>query len=43
MKTLFLALCLVASLVQATAWAHGGRTDKKGCHLEKKTGIRHCH
>lgn len=22
---------------------HGGRTDKNGCHVDRKTGIRHCH
>nr|WP_256733937.1 YHYH domain-containing protein [Acinetobacter sp. SwsAc5] len=24
-------------------YAHGGRTDKNGCHKEAKTGERHCH
>lgn len=23
--------------------AHPGKTDKAGCHKEKKTGKRHCH
>ena len=22
---------------------HSGRTDKDGCHKERKTGTRHCH
>ncbi|MFV0322080.1 MAG: YHYH domain-containing protein [Alphaproteobacteria bacterium] len=26
-----------------TAFAHGGRTDKNGCHQNTKTGGRHCH
>lgn len=22
---------------------HGGRTDKSGCHRDRKNGTRHCH
>ena len=22
---------------------HGGRTDKNGCHRDRKNGTRHCH
>ena len=22
---------------------HSGRTDKNGCHVDKKTGKKHCH
>lgn len=22
---------------------HGGRTDKNGCHRDRKAGTRHCH
>jgi len=43
MKSIFLALCLAASLMQATTWAHSGRTDKNGCHRDVKAGTRHCH
>ncbi|WP_227461464.1 YHYH domain-containing protein [Cupriavidus pauculus] len=24
-------------------WAHSGGTDSQGCHIDHKTGIRHCH
>ena len=33
---LFLA---IASMVSA----HSGRTNKDGCHNDKKTGLYHCH
>jgi hypothetical protein len=35
-------LILIASFA-TTAYSHGGRTDKNGCHKETKTGERHCH
>lgn len=37
----------MASLLTLTATlpahAHGGRTDKNGCHNDNKKGGRHCH
>lgn len=33
-------LTLTATL---PAQAHGGRTDKNGCHNDNKNGGRHCH
>jgi len=36
-------LLLAGCLALATLDAHRGRTDKNGCHVDKKTGIRHCH
>lgn len=38
----FIILALIASFTTAV-YSHGGRTDKNGCHNEKKTGTRHCH
>lgn len=32
-----------ASIVAPVALAHSGGTDKNGCHMNHKTGIRHCH
>lgn len=29
--------------VPVTVSAHSGRTDKNGCHVNRKTGERHCH
>jgi len=36
-------LWLCVALWIAGADAHSGRTDKNGCHMDRKTGIRHCH
>jgi hypothetical protein len=38
-KALLLCLLLIPSLVSA----HGGRTDKFGCHNDRKNGGYHCH
>jgi hypothetical protein len=38
-KALLLCLLLIPSLV----FAHGGRTDKYGCHHDRKHGGYHCH
>lgn len=29
--------------VSAMAFAHSGGTDSKGCHMDHKTGVYHCH
>lgn len=38
-----MALLIMVCLVSTSLLAHGGRTDKSGCHNESKTGTRHCH
>lgn len=46
MTKLFAALTLAVlslSFVAEDVFAHSGRTDKNGCHMDKKTGTRHCH
>lgn len=46
MKKLLIAAVLVAFAAVVTApdvSAHGGRTDKSGCHNDNKNGGRHCH
>lgn len=40
MKALVLAITLLAS---AAATAHSGGTDSQGCHVDSRTGLRHCH
>ncbi|MBD9405900.1 YHYH domain-containing protein [Acidovorax sp. ACV02] len=40
MKTLIALLALCATVA---VHAHSGGTDKQGCHMDSKTGIRHCH
>lgn len=34
---------MTLSLNMNFSYAHGGRSDKNGCHFEKKTGKKHCH
>lgn len=43
MKLKSVILLLVAVFISSTVLAHSGRTDKDGCHNEKKTGGHHCH
>jgi hypothetical protein len=38
-KALLLCMLLIPSIVSA----HGGRTDKFGCHNDRKNGGYHCH
>lgn len=37
------AATTVPGLQSPNVIEHGGRTDKNGCHVDRKTGIRHCH
>ena len=41
MRKFLTAFFLVAFF--AAAFAHSGGTDSQGCHVDHKTGIRHCH
>ena len=36
-------LLFIATLFASSLYAHGGKTNKEGCHSEKKTGEKHCH
>jgi len=36
-------LALLFALAAAAVYAHGGGTDRFGCHLDHKTGVYHCH
>lgn len=38
-----ISILLIAALFTTSIFAHGGRTDKNGCHKESKSGERHCH
>lgn len=38
-----IALLLVTMLISTSLLAHGGRTDKKGCHKDRAAGHKHCH
>ncbi|HEX2794404.1 MAG TPA: excalibur calcium-binding domain-containing protein [Croceicoccus sp.] len=37
------AALLALFLGGQAARAHGGGVDAAGCHVEKRTGLRHCH
>lgn len=41
------AMVLIAlsaiSLLASAASAHGGRLAADGCHMDRSTGVRHCH
>lgn len=43
MKKWLFSLIIVSVLASSFSYAHSGRTDKNGCHTDRKTGIRHCH
>ena len=34
---------IALTLLSTPVFAHSGRTDSKGCHTQKSTGIYHCH
>ncbi len=33
-------LAIFGVITTALAWAHSGRTDKNGCHMDRKAGTR---
>lgn len=37
------AAVLLMFLIARPAWAHGGGLDENRCHVETRTGKRHCH
>lgn len=43
MKRVRIVLWLCMALFISGVNAHSGRTDGNGCHVDRKTGIRHCH
>ena len=38
-----LLIWLIIFLIPSTCFAHSGRTNKDGCHQNRKTGEYHCH
>lgn len=42
-KLLGLLLLAAFAIPSINAIAHSGGTDAMGCHVDSKTGIRHCH
>lgn len=43
MKKLIAVLVILLTISANLAYAHSGRTDKYGCHHNRKTGTYHCH
>lgn len=43
MRIIGIALVAVMTMTSVMADAHSGRTDKNGCHMDRKKGTRHCH
>lgn len=43
MKKLIAVLVVLLAIGSSFAYAHSGRTDKNGCHHDRKTGTHHCH
>jgi hypothetical protein len=42
MKKIITISLLLGAFV-SLAMSHSGGTDSRGCHVDSKTGIRHCH
>lgn len=42
-KHILLLSSLTLLIASGLAFGHAGKTDKDGCHTDKKTGERHCH
>ena len=36
-------IAITMLLMSSLAMAHSGGTDKDGCHVDSKTGYKHCH
>jgi hypothetical protein len=43
MKKIAAVLIVLLAIGSNFADAHSGRTDKNGCHHNRKTGTYHCH
>ncbi len=42
-KIIYIIVALFLFTISYDVIAHSGRTDKKGCHADKKHKTRHCH
>ena len=39
----FILLAFITFITTSIALAHSGRTNKEGCHNDRKAGTYHCH
>ncbi len=42
-KILMLVLVTLLMSIGSVVYAHSGGTDANGCHVDSRTGVRHCH
>ena len=42
-NNILLSSVIALAITSGIAFGHPGKTDKNGCHTDKKTGERHCH
>ncbi|KAA6119556.1 MULTISPECIES: YHYH domain-containing protein [Cupriavidus] len=43
LRSAIVLIFAVLGFASTAAWSHSGGTDRNGCHMDHKTGIRHCH
>ena len=43
MKRKAILILMATFLLSIVSFAHKGRTNSKGCHMNRKTGEYHCH
>lgn len=43
MKAIITAIAAVLLATSSLSFAHSGGTDRNGCHVDHRTGIKHCH
>ena len=39
----FILLVSFILISVSEVFAHSGRTDRRGCHYDRRTGVYHCH
>ncbi|MBE9489646.1 MAG: YHYH domain-containing protein [Bacteroidetes bacterium] len=43
MKKAALVVVTLTFIISSLSYAHSGRTNKDGCHNDRKAGTYHCH
>lgn len=43
MRQLSIVFAILFAVMCGIAYAHSGGTDSEGCHIDHRTGVRHCH
>ncbi|MFC0669442.1 YHYH domain-containing protein [Azotobacter chroococcum] len=42
-KLITLLISAILATGTAAALAHSGGTDAQGCHVDRRSGVKHCH